>query len=694
MRSQLRIVGVTAVVALAMAACGGGSSSSPPAPTVTLTSAVPDVAVNVPFLLMWSSSNATDCAASGAWSGPVATGGTQSVTATRDETYVITCTGRGGAASASVAVRAWSGLPSASISVDRSWVLPTETVRVTWTSVNALRCAGLRGLHGELLPSGSQTSAPLAETTTFEVTCANPNGSYAARAVVNVGVAPIPTATLTSSRYDVPDNGDSGVALEWSSTNATSCVASGAWTGALAPSGSQWVDVTKTAEYAISCAGDAGEATASVTVRSWARPEVSLAAEPAQVPPNSVVRLTWSSRNATECAGGGSWEQTAPPSWSGSLPMSGSAPTMPLTETSSFGISCTNPGYGSARNVTARVVIGVGIPKFNGTILGTFHASDLNDAGDVVGWRGGHVGPGVWSATTAKMWTGGAFSSLPGCPDGQVNYVSCESQALDINNWGHVVGWWREIQGWVVSDQIAFRYEDGVVTLIPSLFRANGINAAGQIVGSILVREGDKLSTHAAVYEDGSVVDLGTLGGVASEALAINDAGVVVGWVETPTGRHAFRYSDGVMADLGTLGGATSAALGINSAGMIVGAADRADGSRHAFLFDGLTMVDLGTLGGDWSEARAINDAGQVVGSSSASSTVSKFRAFVFSDGEMHDLNGYLSAPLLGGSPYGFYQLVNARGINARGQILADPCCALGGYTGLDVVVLLTPLAQ
>jgi probable HAF family extracellular repeat protein len=245
-----------------------------------------------------------------------------------------------------------------------------------------------------------------------------------------------------------------------------------------------------------------------------------------------------------------------------------------------------------------------------------------------------------------------------------------------------------------VSDQIAFRYEDGVVTLIPSLFRANGINAAGQIVGSILVREGDKLSTHAAVYEDGSVVDLGTLGGVASEALAINDAGVVVGWVETPTGRHAFRYSDGVMADLGTLGGATSAALGINSAGMIVGAADRADGSRHAFLFDGLTMVDLGTLGGDWSEARAINDAGQVVGSSSASSTVSKFRAFVFSDGEMHDLNGYLSAPLLGGSPYGFYQLVNARGINARGQILADPCCALGGYTGLDVVVLLTPLAQ
>jgi hypothetical protein len=65
----------------------------------------------------------------------------------------------------------------------------------------------------------------------------------------------------------------------------------------------------------------------------------------------------------------------------------------------------------------------------------------------------------------------------------------------------------------------------------------------------------------------------------------------------------------------------------------------------------------------------------------------------VFSDGAMHDQNGYLASPLLGGSPYGFYRLGNARGINASGQIVADACCGLGG-PGLDVVVLLTPLAQ
>jgi probable HAF family extracellular repeat protein len=483
--------------------------------------------------------------------------------------------------------------------------------------------------------------------------------------------------------------------LDWSSTMTSSCAASGDWSGTLPTSGSKAVAVTQTSNFSISCVGDGGVATSGITVRSWALPEASLAADPTQVLPDSAVLLSWSSRNATSCIGGAGRQYTAPPDWYGPLPTSGSIQTAPLVETSDFGISCTNPGYESVgRYAIARVVVGVGIPKFSGAILGTFHAGDLNDAGDVVGWRYGQVGPGVHSATTAKMWLGGAFSSLPGCPDGLMNYVSCESQALDINDRGQVVGWWREFQGWVASDQIAFRYEDGVVTLIPSLFRANGINAAGQIVGSIVVKEGDRSSTHAAFYKDGSVIDLGTLGGESSVAMAINDAGVVVGTADTPTGPHAFRYADGQMTDLGTLGGATSAAFGINSSGAIVGAADRADGSRHAFLFDGFTMTDLGTLGGTSSEARAINDAGQIVGWSWGGPQTMYSRAFAFSDGEMHDLNGYLSAPLLGGSPFGFYLLVNARGINASGQIVADACCGLGGYPGLDVVVLLTPLDQ
>jgi probable HAF family extracellular repeat protein len=692
MRLHIVRVSLWLLAALTIVACGGhgGSSATSPAPTVTLTSAVPDAAVNVPFLLIWSSSNATACTASGAWSGSVATSGTQSVTAMHDETYGITCTGRGGSATASVAVRAWSGLPSASISVDRLWVLPNETVRVTWTSVNALHCVGMRGLSGELLPSGSQTSAPLAETTTFEVTCANPNGSYDARVVVNVGVAPTPTATLTSSRYDVPDNEQNIVTLEWSSTNMASCVASGAWSGALAPSGSQRVAVTQTSDYVISCANNGGVATANVTVRSWARPEVSLVADPTQVSPDSVTLLTWSSPNATTCTGYAGATITMP-GWSGPLPTSGSTRTLPLTETTRFSIFCTNPGYESVNSgMSTNVLVGVGVPKYSGVVLPTFHVGNLNDAGDVVGWQGGQVGPGVYISTAAKMWIGGAFSKLPGCAGARFGYAGNACAALDINDRGQVVGWWQEFPDGSPRDQTGFRYEGGVVTLIPFFRVANGINTAGQIVGSIVVKEGDLSWTHAAVYKDGNVIDLGTLEGGASEALAINDAGVVVGWADTPAGRHAFRYANGAMTDLGTLGGATSVASGINSAGTIVGAADRADGSRRAFMLTGSGMIDLGTLGGFSSEALAINDAGQVVG---WSFTNTGQRAFVFSDGAMHNLNGYLSPPLLEEGGYGFYLLRAARGINGSGQIVADAYVGRS-LPGGDVVVLLTPLAR
>jgi probable HAF family extracellular repeat protein len=56
------------------------------------------------------------------------------------------------------------------------------------------------------------------------------------------------------------------------------------------------------------------------------------------------------------------------------------------------------------------------------------------------------------------------------------------------------------------------------------------------------------------------MTDLGTLGGF-SGAEAINAAGQVVGWSDDVLGRqHAFLWEDGTMTDLGTLGGDGSAA--------------------------------------------------------------------------------------------------------------------------------------
>ena len=81
---------------------------------------------------------------------------------------------------------------------------------------------------------------------------------------------------------------------------------------------------------------------------------------------------------------------------------------------------------------------------------------------------------------------------------------------------------------------------------------------------------------------------------------------------------NAFLYENGAMIDLGTLGGLGdgSSAWGINNNSQIVGQSTTCPGCpNHAFLYENGAMIDLGTLNGySDSYARAINNSGQIVG--------------------------------------------------------------------------------
>lgn len=139
------------------------------------------------------------------------------------------------------------------------------------------------------------------------------------------------------------------------------------------------------------------------------------------------------------------------------------------------------------------------------------------------------------------------------------------------------------------------------------------------------------------------IVDLGTLGGSASAAVAVSSTGYAVGWAETSGGQaHAVRWdAAGAIRDLGTLGGATSSATAVNAHGDVVGTAQRADGAQHAFRWTAASgMQDLGTLGGASSSAADINSAGSVVGTADLAN--GDEHAFVWTPGGgLHDLGTF-----------------------------------------------------
>jgi len=200
--------------------------------------------------------------------------------------------------------------------------------------------------------------------------------------------------------------------------------------------------------------------------------------------------------------------------------------------------------------------------------------------------------------------------------------------------------------GWSVSSLLSTdqRCQREVCSPVPALpndkglsnTSAHAVNGLGHVVGASPA--GDGTVDHAFFFDGSRSVDLGVFdndgcGGctLTSTASALNDRGQVVGASGDRTHYQAFLWQDGTLKNLGALGGTESSAFDINRHGHVVGFAETASGERHAFVYRHGRMRDLGTLPGDnYSDATGINDAGQIVGNSGGGETS---RVFIHQDG-------------------------------------------------------------
>lgn len=232
----------------------------------------------------------------------------------------------------------------------------------------------------------------------------------------------------------------------------------------------------------------------------------------------------------------------------------------------------------------------------------------------------------------AFQWQKGTMTDLGVLPDGQ------NGSAAWISDTGLIAGQSQNglidplVPGF--PELRAVLWKNGQIidlgTLGGNESSAFSVNNRGQVVGVAVNTIPDPFSflatqLRAFLWQDGAIHDLGTLGGPEAWALFVNERGQVAGFSLTnatpnpitgfPT-QDPFLWENGKMLDLGSLGGTSGSPFSLNNRGQVVGTSNLAgDLTFHPFLWDRGVLTDLGTFGGDNGEAEHISDAGDVVGS-------------------------------------------------------------------------------
>lgn len=206
----------------------------------------------------------------------------------------------------------------------------------------------------------------------------------------------------------------------------------------------------------------------------------------------------------------------------------------------------------------------------------------------------------------------------------------------------------------------------------------------GQVVGTSTIA-GDVAYAGFVWSKAKGIVQLNTLAGDLGAdgyncyALGMNTKGLAVGNSDSSDGTtHAVAWGlkVGTIHDFGTLGGSYTQANAVNDSDLVVGFGTLlGDAQTDAFVaIFGQPLLDIGSLGGSYAQANGVNDSGVVVGSSNITGDTD-VHAFVWTqEGGLVDLNSLLPA----GSQ--FIELNSANAIGADGTIVGVGLAQDGQY--------------
>jgi hypothetical protein len=287
------------------------------------------------------------------------------------------------------------------IQANAAFVVPTLTLAATsipfgssttlsWSTLDATSasCTAAANPATNFTPpapaaSGSLTVTPaVAGATVYTLTCTGAGGTSAANSATlfaTSGTPPVtPTLTLASPSVAVGKS----TTISWSSATATSCTASGSWSGTLAATGSQTITpaVVGTETFTLVCANLGGPSAAvSVSLNATAAaakpPAPTLTLGATSIPGQTTTTLTWSSAGATSCTASGNANANQS-GWNGVQAPSATFTITPITVgTYVYSLTCANSAGNSP---TSSVTLTVTPPVNTGSTSGYGQLDELS----------------------------------------------------------------------------------------------------------------------------------------------------------------------------------------------------------------------------------------------------------------------------------------------------------------------------